>query len=672
MTFDLQAHRGGAGLHPENTLEAFGAALALGVSTLELDVHLTARRRRGRQPRPGAGRRPADPQLTRADLPPTMPLLRDVAALLDGSRRRRRRGSTSRSSTTPCAAAELTSRADFVAVTLDAIRIDGLVERTSIQCFDWGVLRPRRPGGAARTPQPARLPEYLKPAATGRPRGSTASSGGALRAPPPPRRASTPISPIHGSPFLSGVDDAAYVPFATGELVDGAHAVGLQVIPYVVDDPPTMAALVRLGVDGLITNCPDRLRDVLAAAGRDLPPAHTRAGDVTDATDPAPAWSYKHEPSRRRAGRRPTGPHPARRARRRRRLVPTGHPSGPPHPARSSTSPTSTPEPPPGWPGRSGPAVGSPSTGPVAPHLPHATSRPSPPWARGTSCRPVAPARRGSAGSAPTARPALAVALRLRTRGVARRRGGRLHGPRGGVKVIDSEGDRVLRMPPVPGVRRPQAPRRGLGDDCREDATSNGCAVLVNSTRRPVSWSYLLPRHRRPHAVPLGLHRARSLARRHHDVSDTGTCSVMRRGFRVRWRTCGNQLSDISPDTRHLVGTPAYGDGFGPTRLDVLDLRTGDRTRSWTADRRGRSATYFDEVWEDADHLLVVTFQAGEWAVVRLGLDGSMEYAVRRSPTGRPGDAAAPQTGVTRLDPCTRVGEIPDAHCRRVLLHWWS
>ena len=82
------------------------------------------------------------------------------------------------------------------------------------------------------------------------------------------------------------------------------------------------------------------------------------------------------------------------------------------------------------------------------------------------------------------------------------------------------------------------------------------------------------------------------------------------------------------PRQRHLVGTPAYGDGFGPTRLDVLDLRTGDRTRSWTADRRGRSATYFDQVWEDADHLLVVTFQAGEWAIVRLGTDGSMEYAV--------------------------------------------
>ncbi|MCY7401308.1 MAG: hypothetical protein LH477_10155, partial [Nocardioides sp.] len=80
--FDLQAHRGGAGLWPENTLEAFGRALALGVSTLELDVHLTA----GddvvvaHDPMIADARRIRE--LTRADLPRTMPLLRQVGALL--------------------------------------------------------------------------------------------------------------------------------------------------------------------------------------------------------------------------------------------------------------------------------------------------------------------------------------------------------------------------------------------------------------------------------------------------------------------------------------------------------------------------------------------------------------------------------------------------------------
>src|SRR3546814_17846902 len=40
--FDLQAHRGARGLMPENTLPAFEKALALGVTTLELDAVMTA------------------------------------------------------------------------------------------------------------------------------------------------------------------------------------------------------------------------------------------------------------------------------------------------------------------------------------------------------------------------------------------------------------------------------------------------------------------------------------------------------------------------------------------------------------------------------------------------------------------------------------------------------
>lgn len=38
---DLQAHRGGRGLAPENTLTSFANALEIGVSTLELDVGIT-------------------------------------------------------------------------------------------------------------------------------------------------------------------------------------------------------------------------------------------------------------------------------------------------------------------------------------------------------------------------------------------------------------------------------------------------------------------------------------------------------------------------------------------------------------------------------------------------------------------------------------------------------
>jgi hypothetical protein len=204
-------------------------------------------------------------------------------------------------------------------------------------------------------------------------------------------------------------------------------------------------------------------------------------------------------------------------------------------------------------------------------------------------------------------------------------------GSRGRVWVIDSEGDRVLRMPSVPG-RGLHSPAAVLGEDCQESSTSNGCAVMVNSSSRARSWvtsSHGLVDRTPFKAVTTARGRWLGGTTR---VFDTGSCSAMRRGIRTAWRTCRNQLSTISPDERHLVGTPAYGDGFGPTRLDLLDLRTGDRVRSFTPDRRGRSATYFDQVWEDAEHLLVVTFQADEWAVVRLGTDGSMEYAVAPRP----------------------------------------
>jgi glycerophosphoryl diester phosphodiesterase len=40
--FDLEGHRGARGLKPENTLPAFETALDLGVTTLELDLHYTA------------------------------------------------------------------------------------------------------------------------------------------------------------------------------------------------------------------------------------------------------------------------------------------------------------------------------------------------------------------------------------------------------------------------------------------------------------------------------------------------------------------------------------------------------------------------------------------------------------------------------------------------------
>src|SRR6476646_10868282 len=41
MAFDIEAHRGGRALFPENTLVAFANALSMGVETLELDIGIT-------------------------------------------------------------------------------------------------------------------------------------------------------------------------------------------------------------------------------------------------------------------------------------------------------------------------------------------------------------------------------------------------------------------------------------------------------------------------------------------------------------------------------------------------------------------------------------------------------------------------------------------------------
>jgi hypothetical protein len=201
-------------------------------------------------------------------------------------------------------------------------------------------------------------------------------------------------------------------------------------------------------------------------------------------------------------------------------------------------------------------------------------------------------------------------------------------GRRGRVWTIDQEGDRVLRFPrvPVSGTGRAVAI---TGENCKEGEgdPGNGCSIVVNGPARSFSTSSHGIVDRVPRLRLASTGRGRWLGGI-TSLTDFGSCSAMMRSFRVRWRTCDNQLSSVSPDNAHVLGTPAYADGFGPTTLDVLSLTDGTEVRAFTHARDGHSATYFEQVWEDAGHVLVVTYQDGEWAVVRLGVDGSMEYAV--------------------------------------------
>ena len=59
----------------------------------------------------------------------------------------------------------------------------------------------------------------------------------------------------------------------TAELVKQSQALGLQVVPWTVNDPVQMQHLIEWGVDGIITDYPDRLREVMAQKGLVLPVA---------------------------------------------------------------------------------------------------------------------------------------------------------------------------------------------------------------------------------------------------------------------------------------------------------------------------------------------------------------------------------------------------------------
>jgi len=59
--------------------------------------------------------------------------------------------------------------------------------------------------------------------------------------------------------------DALQVPprVATGRLIEAAHRGGMHVHVWTVNDPDEMRRLLDLGVDGVITDRPDVLNEVL-------------------------------------------------------------------------------------------------------------------------------------------------------------------------------------------------------------------------------------------------------------------------------------------------------------------------------------------------------------------------------------------------------------------------
>ncbi|MFI5842090.1 glycerophosphodiester phosphodiesterase family protein [Catenuloplanes sp. NPDC051500] len=319
--FDLQAHRGGLGLRVENTLASFGNALQLGVSTLELDVQITEdgravvthdRKVSGAKCADTAPAVPNDPEYpyvgkyvntlslaqvrtldcggkVLADKPgqlavpgARMPLLSEVFALV----KRYRADDVTLNVETKVEAgapAETAPREQFVQVTAAEIRGAGMLRQVTIQSFDWGALmrfrevEPRLPRVALTNY------DFLQ---VGAPGASPwlggldidAFGGDPIKA--IKTFGASAFSPVHGFPQNGTVTDPAYKPYVTAALVEHAHRNGIKVIPWTVDDVPTMTKLLDDGVDGLITDYPDRLRTLLAARGYPLPRGYASPFDI--------------------------------------------------------------------------------------------------------------------------------------------------------------------------------------------------------------------------------------------------------------------------------------------------------------------------------------------------------------------------------------------------------
>ncbi|WP_216211951.1 glycerophosphodiester phosphodiesterase family protein [Amycolatopsis aidingensis] len=309
---DIQAHRGGIGLTVEGTLAAFAKAMELGVTTLELDIQITADGRdvvtHDRRINPGkcadtAPVTPGDPDFPYAgkyikdltfaqvrtldcgsqrqpnypdqELSPgaKMPTLAEVFAL---ARRHRAWGMHFNIETKVEAAApeETAPRTRFVRRAAWEITWSGFAHNTTIQSFDWGALMEMR-----RTAPWLKLVALTQPSflEVGRPGKSPWLGGLDIDdfGGSPVRAAKSfgahALSPVHGYPQGGSVHDPDYVPFTTEELVDEAHRAGMKVVPWTVNDKATMHKLIDDGVDGIITDYPDRLREVAAERGFRLP-----------------------------------------------------------------------------------------------------------------------------------------------------------------------------------------------------------------------------------------------------------------------------------------------------------------------------------------------------------------------------------------------------------------
>ena len=231
------AHRGGAGDWPENTMPAFEGAVSLGYRYVETDVHLTS---------DGVLVAFHDDRLDRVT--DRVGLIREMtwsevsAARVDG------REPIARFSellaTWPDLRVNVDPKHDVSVEPLAAaIRAAGAIDRVCIGAFsDRRIARMR----ALLGPE---LCTSLGPRGTARLIAATRRLG----------------APRFAAAAAQVPTTQSGVPLVTSRFVAGAHRLGLAVHVWTVDDADEMRRLLDLGVDGIMTDRPAVLKDVLVA-----------------------------------------------------------------------------------------------------------------------------------------------------------------------------------------------------------------------------------------------------------------------------------------------------------------------------------------------------------------------------------------------------------------------
>ena len=311
--FDLQAHRGGRDARAENTLYAFAYAMELGVTTLEMDMQLTkdgrlvishnpvmnwmlAKGPDGQYaPKQGAPdiRTMTLVEVQQYDLGvmnpaaggyydlhgktqiatpgAQMPTLEQVFELANAYGNKKVIFNIETKSYADPEDPYYANSPDpevFVEKVYEVVKKYNMQNRVTIQSFDWRTLKAMK----------AIAPELTLVALSSE-QPSWGKGGMYLRIgekAPSPHLGGLNINDFKGDYVKAAKEIGAdvvspYFKELSPDLIDEAHALGMKVVPWTVNSPKDMEMLLAMGVDGIISDQPWVLRDVLIKKGIAVP-----------------------------------------------------------------------------------------------------------------------------------------------------------------------------------------------------------------------------------------------------------------------------------------------------------------------------------------------------------------------------------------------------------------